>query len=34
MRGLIEEGVSEEEALDYGYPVLYATDRPEWQKRS
>jgi len=34
MRGLIEEGVSEEEALDYRYPELYPTDRPEWQKRS
>jgi cyclase len=34
MRGLIEEGASEEEALDYRYPELYATDRPEWQKRS
>jgi hypothetical protein len=34
MRGLIEDGVSEEAALDYRYPELYATDRPEWQKRS
>ena len=34
MRGLIEDGVSEKEVLGYGYPELYATDRPEWQKRS
>jgi hypothetical protein len=34
MKGLIEEGASEEEALDYEYPEPYLTDRPEWQKRS
>jgi cyclase len=34
MKGLIEEGATEEEALDYEYPTLYPTDRPEWQKRS
>ena len=34
MKGLIEEGTPEEEALNYEYPTLYPTDRPEWQKRS
>jgi glyoxylase-like metal-dependent hydrolase (beta-lactamase superfamily II) len=34
MKGLIEEGASEEEVLNYKYPELYPTDRPEWQKRS
>ena len=34
MRGLISEGASEEEAVDYEYPVLYESDRTEWVKRS
>ena len=34
MKGLIEEGTTEEEALNYEYPTLYTTDRSEWQKRS
>ncbi|HUV34952.1 MAG TPA: MBL fold metallo-hydrolase [Candidatus Desulfaltia sp.] len=34
MRGLIEEGATEEEAAGYDYPVLYRSDRPEWVKRS
>jgi len=34
MRGLIEEGATEEEAVSYPYRELYPTDRPEWQKRS
>jgi cyclase len=34
MRGLIEEGATEEEATAYDYPVLYRSDRPEWVKRN
>jgi glyoxylase-like metal-dependent hydrolase (beta-lactamase superfamily II) len=34
MKGLIEDGSSEKEALDHKYPELYPTDRPEWQKLS
>ena len=34
MQGLIADGASEEEAVSYAYRELYATDRPEWQKRS
>jgi len=34
MKGLIDEGATEEEAASYDYRLLYPTDRPEWQKRS
>jgi len=34
MKGLIEDGVTEEEVINYKYRELYPTDRPEWQKRS
>jgi cyclase len=34
MKGLIEDGATEEEAVSYQYRELYPTDRPEWQKRS
>jgi cyclase len=34
MKGLIEDGATEEEAISYKYRELYPTDRPEWQKRS
>ncbi len=34
MKGLIEDGAPEEEAINYKYRELYPTDRPEWQKRS
>lgn len=34
MKGLIEDGATEEEAINYRYRELYPTDRPEWQKRS
>jgi glyoxylase-like metal-dependent hydrolase (beta-lactamase superfamily II) len=33
MRGLIEEGATEEEAAGYEYPVLYGSDRPERVKQ-
>ncbi|MCW4050932.1 MAG: MBL fold metallo-hydrolase [Candidatus Bathyarchaeota archaeon] len=32
MKGLIENGASEEEAISHEYPELYPTDRPERQK--
>lgn len=34
MNGLIEDGATEEEAVNYDYRAFYPTDRPEWQKRS
>jgi cyclase len=34
MKGLIEDGATEEEAVNYDYRALYPTVRPEWQKRS
>ncbi len=34
MKGLIEDGASEDEVINYTYRELYPTDRPEWQKRS
>ena len=34
MKGLIEDGASEEKVINYQYRELYPTDRPEWQKRS
>ncbi len=34
MKGLIEEGATEEKTVSYPYRELYPTDRPEWQKRS
>jgi len=34
MRGLIEEGATEEEAASYEYPVLYKSDRPDRVKQS
>ena len=34
MKGLIEDGATEEKVINYPYRELYATDRPEWQKRS
>jgi len=34
MKGLINEGATEDDVITHPYPVLYPTDRPEWQKRS
>ena len=34
MRGLIDEGATEDEAVSYDYPVLYMSDRLEWVKES
>lgn len=34
MKGLIADGATEDQVANHMYPVLYPTDRPEWQKRS
>jgi glyoxylase-like metal-dependent hydrolase (beta-lactamase superfamily II) len=34
MKGLISDGATEDQVADHMYPILYPTDRPEWQKRS
>ena len=34
MKGLIDEGTTKDDVISHPYPVLYPTDRPEWQKRS
>lgn len=34
MKGMIDEGASVEDVVNYDYPPLYESDRPEWVKRS